>query len=323
MTRIPESQVRGNACSGSVCQETKCRVRATQIYDEPTGIFSTSSDNRRQLLACNSAYFTRSWDQSWCNLLTEYWLCWKKRTSSRMHSRIKTPRACCWTMLSLSFIMLFSTFSISPGLIVPSGLLRRVWSLFSDASIRRSSCGILSLAYRSRRSNISRIPTKQSRCFLKSSRAPASHALASSSSRDWADDMCLAVALIPSFSKGTSFVSIVYVSAVVSVRLCSAKLNFRLSAARPSLRFARRSVKLQRLTYISADLFTPARQVSKVSFKLGGRLSSKFAGSVLPTNSSCTDTVACLRQTDSSYQTFNQHNLDMRQYNLLFVHSGT
>src|SRR6266498_210274 len=94
----------------------------------------------------------------------------------------------------LTLIIDSSTFSISPGFTVPSGRPLRPCSLFSFASILRSSCGILSLAYRSLRSNISRILTRQSLCFFRSSRTPSSHARASSSRRDCAVDMCFAVA---------------------------------------------------------------------------------------------------------------------------------
>jgi hypothetical protein len=56
-----------------------------------------------------------------------------------------------------------STFSASPGLLVPSGRARIAWSLLSLASIRCSSFGMLFLANRSCRSKISRTETKQSR----------------------------------------------------------------------------------------------------------------------------------------------------------------
>jgi hypothetical protein len=64
-------------------------------YYSAAGILSTSSLSARQLSACSSAYFTRSCAHSWCRRLMWYCDFWKKSNSSRMHSRIKTPRACC------------------------------------------------------------------------------------------------------------------------------------------------------------------------------------------------------------------------------------
>ena len=68
----------------------------------PPGMLSTSSARARQLSACSSAYLTRSCAQSWCSLPMLYWVFWKKRSSSRMHSFMKMPRACWATMDSLS-----------------------------------------------------------------------------------------------------------------------------------------------------------------------------------------------------------------------------
>jgi hypothetical protein len=58
---------------------------------------------------------------------------------------------------------------------------------------------------------------------------------------------------------------------------------------------------VQRLMYVSALRRTPARTVSQSSGRVFGRESSRSAGRVLPVNSSCTDRLACLRHTESSY----------------------
>lgn len=98
--------------------------------------------------------------------------------------------------------------------------------------------------------------------------------------------MCLAVLLIPSLSSGTSFVSMAYVSALVSVRVFRFMFRRPYSAAMPSLRLQTRSTRLQRLMYRSALLLTPDRTVSKVSCRFWGRLSSKLGGRARLTNSS-------------------------------------
>jgi len=114
--------------------------------------------------------------------------------------------------------------------------------------------------------------------------------------------MCFAVPLMPSFSRGTSFVSIAYVSALVSVKLVRFRLKRPYSPASASFRLHSLSVRLHRLMYRSEDRRTPDLTVSKVSCRFCGRLSSSPGGSVLPTNSSWTLIVACLRQTASSWK---------------------
>ena len=104
--------------------------------------------------------------------------------------------------------MASTTFSISPGLTSPSGFARRLASLVSLFWIRRSRYGMLSLSSLSLLSNMSRTLTKASRCLLRSSRTPASHALLSSSIKDCVVLRCLLVAISPSFKRGTSLVSV-------------------------------------------------------------------------------------------------------------------
>lgn len=55
---------------------------------------------------------------------------------------------------------------------------------------------------------------------------------------------CFAVLLIPSLSRGTSFVSTAYVSLLVSVKLVRFKLNRPYSVAMASLRLHNRSTRL-------------------------------------------------------------------------------
>lgn len=180
---------------------------------------------------------------------------------------MKTPRACwstidCLSCLSrttgqqphiascgnqrLTAIMAFSTFSASPGFadgpfaLIPCSFCSFCW-------IFRSSCGILSFAKRSRRSNMSRMLTKLSRIVLRSSRRPSSQARASSSCRAWEVLSCFAVPLMPSFSKGTSLVSMAYASALVSVTEVRFRLNRPYSLAMASLRLQSRSTRLHRL----------------------------------------------------------------------------
>jgi hypothetical protein len=71
-------------------------------YYSPSGMCSSSSLNCFQLSACNSEYFTRSCAQSWFQRLMWNCVFWKKISSSRMHSLMKTPRACWVTINSLS-----------------------------------------------------------------------------------------------------------------------------------------------------------------------------------------------------------------------------
>lgn len=163
-----------------------------------------------------------------------------------------------------------------------------------------SSWGMLSLANRSRRSNRSRIETRQSRWRLRSSRTPSSQALASSSSSACPDERCLAVECKPSFSSGTSFVSMAYESCDASAALTSAPEKRKYSCARPSLRLISLSISVHMLMCISALRRTPERTVSKSSGRVGGRESSRVGGKARPMNSSCTLMVACLRQTESS-----------------------
>ena len=146
---------------------------------------------------------------------------------------------------ALTLMIDCSSFSISPGL--TSGRPLRPASLTSLLSILRSSCGMLFFAYRSRRSNKSRTPTSVSRCRLKSSSTPSSHALASSSRRFWLVERCFAVEPIPSLSNGTSFVSVAYVLSDSSVKAVKAREKRRWSAATPRFRFAKRSRRLHRL----------------------------------------------------------------------------
>jgi hypothetical protein len=74
------------------------------------------------------------------------------------------------------------------------------------------------------------------------------------------------------------------------------------SAAIASLRLHKRSTRLHRLMYKSAERRTPERTVSKVSCKFCGSESSRVGGRERPMNSSCTEMVACLRQTASSWE---------------------
>ena len=69
----------------------------------PRGMPSSSSRSLLQLSASISAYLTRSPAQSWFHRLTWYWVDWKVRSSSRIHSLTKTLRLCCWTIDSLSY----------------------------------------------------------------------------------------------------------------------------------------------------------------------------------------------------------------------------
>lgn len=159
--------------------------------------------------------------------------------STRSLSKGTSPR-------KLTFTIEFSTFSASPGFAAsPFALIP--CNLFSLCRILFSSCGILSLAKRSLRSNRSLKLTSPSRTLFKSSSTPSSHALPSSSSKLWLVPRCFAVALMPSFSSGTSFWSIAKASFVVSVIDVRFMPKRPYSAAMASLRLHRRSTRLQRL----------------------------------------------------------------------------
>lgn len=194
-----------------------------------------------------------------------------------------------------------TTFSISPGFTIPSGLARSEDNLVSFDAIRFSRYGMLSLSSLSLRSNRSRRLTSASRCRFRSSRTPWSHARDSSSIRLCAVRRCLLIACRPSLSNGTSLVSVAYVSALTSVNEMSDSAMRAWSAATPSVRLTRRSMRLETVMYSSALRLTPARVRLKSSSRVGGRESSRPGGKERPVNSSCTEMVACLRQTESSW----------------------